>query len=245
MADLVLTDLKIYIDGYDFSAYHNQANLTLGTETADNTCYGDDSRNYKPGLKSFTFEHSGFADFADNSQDEVFVDTLFGTSDKVLTVCPTGTEAEAVYFAKQVLTKYELTGMVGEMCGFAGAGVSQVGPSGIIRGTLMETGAQTATGNGTARQLGAVSATQYLYAVIHCTAVSGTGTPTITVKVQSDDNESFTSATDRITFTAITAIGAQWATRVSGAITDDWWRINMTVTGTTPSLTIHTSVGIQ
>ena len=63
-------------------------------------------------------------------------------------------------------------------------------------------------------------------------------------QLQSDDNSSFTSPTDRITFTGITAIGADFQS-VAGAITDTHWRLNYTVSGTNPSFNIHATVGIE
>ena len=101
----------------------------------------------------------------------------------------------------------------------------------------------TATGNGTSQQLGAVTSAQKVYAAIHIWSISGTSTPTITVKIQSDDNSSFTSATDRITFTAATAIGSQYKA-TAGAITDTYWRANYTITGTNPIFAIAISCGI-
>ena len=81
-----------------------------------------------------------------------------------------------------------------------------------------------------------------MYAGLHITAASGT-TPTLVVKVQSDDNAGFTSATDRITFTSANSIGGQWSS-VAGAVTDDYWRVTWTVGGTSPSFTFVVALGI-
>ena len=51
--------------------------------------------------------------------------------------------------------------------------------------------------------------------------------------IESDDNGSFTSATTRATIGPLTATGGTWVTRVAGAITDDYYRFNVTaITGT-------------
>ena len=84
----------------------------------------------------------------------------------------------------------------------------------MVRGTIALDGNNCF--NSTGANLGAVGATEKCYVAIHCTSVSGTSTPTITFKLQSDDNSSFTSPTDRITFTGITAIGADFQS-VAGA----------------------------
>ena len=133
-------------------------------------------------------------------------------------------------------------GTVGEIAPFS---ISKSQSSDIVvQGKVEIDGDLTASGNSTGVQLGAVGATEKCYVAIHCYAVSGTSTPTVTFKLQSDDNASFTSPTDRITFTDITAIGSDFQS-VAGAITDDYWRLNYTISGTSPSFSIHATIGIE
>ena len=68
--------------------------------------------------------------------------------------------------------------------------------------------------------------------------------PFSVTKSQSDDNSSFTSPTDRITFSNITAIGADYQS-AAGAITDTYYRLNYTISGTSPSFSIHATIGIE
>ena len=104
--------------------------------------------------------------------------------------------------------------------------------------TLSATNVTTTGAKGTGVLLGAVGATQYLYATVHC-LTAGT---TVTIKIQSDDNAGFTSPTDRITLSAITATGGTWVTRLAGSITDTYYRFNVTaVTGT---FTLAGAIGI-
>jgi hypothetical protein len=92
--------------------------------------------------------------------------------------------------------------------------------------------------------LGAATATQHLYGVLHVLAVSGTN-PTLDVVIQSDDAEGFASGTTRGTFTQKTAVGSQFLTPVAGPVTDTHWRCTWTIGGTnTPSFTIALVVGI-
>jgi len=53
-----------------------------------------------------------------------------------------------------------------------------------------------------------------------------------------------TDATERVTFSQLADIGSEWATPVSGAITDDWWRIDWTIAGADPSFTILAALAI-
>ena len=119
---------------------------------------------------------------------------------------------------------------------------SSTGP--VVRGTLMHptTTARSTSSTGTARQLGAVSATQSVYAALHVLSVSGTSTPTLTVTVQSD-TVGFATPTSRVVFSGATAVGAQFGS-AAGAITDDYWRVSWTVSGTNPSFLFGVTIGI-
>ena len=143
---------------------------------------------------------------------------------------------------KCVEAEYSMSGQVGDLFGFD---MSAMSNDLLVRNTLMESGAKTATGVGTGRKLGSVLANQKVYAGVHILAKSGTN-PALGIKVQSDDNASFTSSTDQITMTQMTNIGAQWAVPLAGAITDDYWRFAFTISGTgSPSFTIRAWIGIQ
>lgn len=244
MAVYVLKNCKLYAEGYNLSGDMNQMELLSERDAVDNTVFGDDTEHSIPGLFRHTLNHQGFyqADNADFQVDDV-LNSMFATADQIVSICPTdGAAGERVFTIKSLEVNYSPGGRVGEAFAFT---VSAKGVSDLVRATVMETGAKTAIGTGTARQLGAVTANQKLYATMHVVAVSGTN-PTLDMIIQSDDAEGFASAEDRITFSQATAIGAQWATPVEGAITDDWWRCSYTIGGTDdPSFTVVVLVGIQ
>ena len=96
----------------------------------------------------------------------------------------------------------------------------------------------SATGNGTSRQLGAVSAAQTVYLGLHFIAASAS----ITVTLDSDDNSGMTSATTQITAVAQSAPGTQFLSS-AGAVADDWWRVDFVTAGGT--FDIIAVVGIQ
>jgi hypothetical protein len=103
---------------------------------------------------------------------------------------------------------------------------------------------RTATGSGTAVQLGALAAGQHLYANLHVLSVSGMAAPTLTVTVQSDDNSGFTTPTTRGSFAAKSAVGGE-PIRIAGPFTDTYWRVGWTITGTNPSFLFLASFGIE
>ena len=130
---------------------------------------------------------------------------------------------------------------LGEMMRFS---VSAEATGDLIRGNvLFPLTTATTSGQSAAQNLGAVTATQYLYGALHVTAASAADT--LDVVIQSDDAEGMASPTARITFTQKTAIGSQWATPVLGAITDTWWRIDYTIGGASPSFDFTVMMGIQ
>lgn len=239
MAEHVLTNALIHYEGLDLTTQLNQVAVEYSVEALDRTAFSDDTRTRVAGLKMAAISASGFYDAAEPDAS-LFGDV--GGGDKLISVAPTTSVGDVGYFMRSLLSEYTpIEGSIGDLAGFRLAAAANIGD--LIRGRIGHNGAETATGNETGVQLGAISATQLIYAGTHITAVSGT-TPTLQIIVQSDDNSGFTSATDRITFSSANAIGSQFAS-LSGAITDDWWRIRFVIGGTSPSFTFVTFFGIQ
>lgn len=239
-----LVNCKLYVDGYDLSGDHNALAMLPEIEPLDATAFGMGTRKHIAGLKTLTFNHQGIWNAGTGAVEDVLHGDL-GVVNKPMTIAPkTGAEGEVAYFLRSHISAYRPGASIGELFAFSVEG--EVSDSvGVIRGTVLGTGAKTATGDGTAYQLGAVASGESLYAVMHVTAVSGTN-PTLDVILESDDAEGFPSGTTRITFTQATAIGSEWATPVAGPITDDWWRLSYTIGGTdTPTFTVAIIVGIQ
>lgn len=237
----VLKNCKLYLGAFDLSGDMNKLAIASEREAKEKTVFGCATKISSPGLFNVGMAHEGFYEAGIDKVDKVLWDK-FALSDEIMTICPTdGSSGEPAFSCKTLESNYSPAGSVGEMFAFK---VDAKGTGDLVRATIMENGAKTVTGNGVARNLGAVSATQKLYGVMHILAVSGT-TPTLDMKIQSDDAEGFASPIDRITFTQATAKGAQWATPVAGPITDTWWRCSYTIGGTSPSFTVVVIIGIQ
>jgi hypothetical protein len=243
MASTAMTDCKLYVASFDLSGDMNALALEHAAEMLDATTFGNGTRINKAGLKSIVAQHEGLwnADGTDQADDVLF--SRIGTQNIPVTICPTtGADGEPAYSFESIHSTYNPGGTVGEMFAFS---VSAEGSDGkpLVRGMVMHPAtARTATGNGTARQLGAVGATQSVYGALHVIAASGT-TPTLDVTVRSDDGSGFGSPTTRLTFAQKVAIGSDWQS-AAGAITDDWWRVTYTIGGTDPSFTFVVAVGI-
>lgn len=239
MAEQVFTAGLLLFEGLDLTTQSNQVSVELSVEPQDRTDLADTTRNRVAGLKVAAISAAGFYDAAEPDAS-LFADVA--DDDSVITAAAGTSLDDRAFFMRSMLHEYNpLNGSVGEVGGFTIACAANVGD--LIRGEIRHNGAETATGNETGRQMGAISATQSIYAATHITAVSGT-TPTLQVIIQSDDNASFTSATDQITFASANAIGSQYAS-LAGAVTDDYWRVRFVIGGTSPSFTFVTSLGIQ
>lgn len=154
------------------------------------------------------------------------------------------TVGDTALLTQALNSKYTLLGDIGKLAPFE---ASAAGSWPVARGALAHPPgtARTATGDGTAVQLGAVPAGQYLYASLHVLSIAGTSTPTITVKIQSDDAAGMASPTDRITFTAATTLAnGHQIQRLAGPLTDTHYRASWTITGTTPSFLFLVAFGI-
>jgi hypothetical protein len=251
MPQHVLTNARIFVAGYDLTGDHNQIGLDYGAEMKDGTVFGLDTRKNVPGLLTINANGGGFWQAGVNLLDEALFAQI-GLSNQLATLFATGitegTQTDKGFGFLVSAGRYAPFegGQVGEMHRFALSMASRKTP--LCRAIPLKdfTGtALTGTGSGTGFQLGSVSASQKLYAGLHVLDVQGTGTPTITVTIQSDDNAGFTSATTRVTFNAMTAIGAQYATPVAGAITDDRWRASWTISGTSPQFKGLVWIAIQ
>lgn len=241
MSTFVLTDASILLGGVGVTDKSNQLTITYEVETQDNTVFGHDTRSNAAGLWVVSGEVGGFVD--DQLEDDLW--SKVGSGPDVFQAATPGDDGTIGYAFRSMLVAHTpLSGSVGEM---AADSLSLSGKSGapLVRGTILHPAtAETSSGAGTERQLGAVgSSDEKVYGALNVTDVSGT-TPTLDVTVESDDNSGFTSATTRLTFDQQTGVGADWQS-AAGAITDDWWRVSFTIGGTSPSFTFQCLVGIR
>jgi len=194
------------------------------------------------GLKSGTLSAEFMQDRAADGVDQQLW-AMLGAANVPKSFIAPSADGSLAYTMKGMAASYvPFDGAAGEL---AMGRITGKNSGGIVRGLLMHpsTTARTTSGTGTARQLGAVTSGKSMYAALHVLSATGT-TPSLTVKVQSDDNSGMTSATDRITFAAADATGDYEWSSVAGAITDDWWRVTWTISGTGPSFLFAVVLGI-
>lgn len=239
----VWTDMSILVGAVELRGLGK--NVTCATEVValDKTNYASDGwTEVIGGLKSGTVDLELMQDRAAGGLDELAWSYL-GVAGVPKSITSASTDGAVAYLMNGITLGYSpADGEVGQLAMTRISGRNASSP--VVRGRLLHpsTTARTSSSTGTGRQLGAVVSGKSLYAALHVVEVSGT-TPSLTVKVQSDDNSGFTSATDRITFTAATDETYEWSS-VAGAITDDYWRITYTISGTNPSFKFAVTAGI-
>lgn len=237
MSKQVLTDALIAFDGRAFRDTANQVAIEYGAEALDGTTFADDTRINEGGLLTAAMSAEGF--FRAPNPDKALFDQM-GAKDKVITIAPTPTEGNIAYSLQAVLGNYSPNGEIGQLLAFS---MSAGARDRLVRGTLLANKETiSATGSGTAFQVGAATSGQTIYAALHVVNAGGT-TPTLDVTVESDDAEAMSSATTRITFDQATDLGSQFKT-LAGPVTDDWWRVSYTVGGTSPDFDFIVVLGI-
>lgn len=238
MAVFVLTDATTWVHGYDFTTDTNKVMLKPSVDAQDSTTFGGGGyRSRKPGLRNIDFELAGFWDSAPDLQ--VFGN--LGTVDHAVTSSATSTETSVAYMFQAGRFEYEAFGSVGDMTPF---NVKMLGTNyvGLVRGQMAKAkGNVSATGAiGSGLNLGAGGAGKFLYATVH---IFTAGT-TVTLIIQSDDNSGFTTPTTVATVGPLTTTGGTFMTRVdASAITDNWFRFNVSaITGT---FSLAGAIGVQ
>lgn len=243
MADAVLlSDASILLGPYQVKRAVNSLEMTCSRAELASNRMGDTAETFASGLQQINVSLSGFwASDAIATASEIDpriwprIDATQTPAAWPLTVCPPyapaatpGADGNACYIIQTKQFSYNLFGAHGTLAPFTVG--SKCYSGGFYRGNVVlpET-LVSATTTGTAFQLGAVSATQKIVAVLHVTAIVG-GSWVLTV--ESDNGVGFATPTTRATFTAATTITTQ-VIETNGAVTDDYWRVVLTKTGGT------------
>jgi hypothetical protein len=239
----ILQNVRLFTGGADLTGVNNKLEIAPEVEVKKTTAFGAGWDEVIGGLASAELSAEGQWEAGDASKvDNVAWSQLGGVG--AWTAGPDDAAVNDVAWLVNAMTgNYKLGDAVGEVAPWT-IEASSSWP--IARGRFAHPPgtARTATGNGTAVQLPAVAAGQYLYATLHVLSVSGTSTPTITVVIESDDASGMASPVTRISFDAATARGGQ-ILRATGPITDTWYRARWTISGTTPSFLFAVAFGVK
>ncbi len=226
----ILKDVFLYIDAFPFRPVTSTAALSSEKEAVDATTFGSaGAREYEKGLERTTAEISGKWGAGTSGVDSDLWADLAADDERVYTLGEAETETNIAWSFRANRTNYMVGGELGVLAPFS---ANAQGRSRLLRGQLaLKQTTITATGAaGSVVNLGAVAATQHLYAVLH---LLGTAGSSITVQVESDSDGTFATPTTRGTFGPHTTAGGKSLTPVAGSIADTHWRLNVSaISGT-------------
>lgn len=244
MSKTVLTNVRAFAVGVDLTSNSNKVELSTEVEAKETTNYGSEAwKEFVGGLASAEISGEGQWEAGDATKvDDATWSQFGGVGPWSISANNAAAVGGLAYFTQALRADYKLLGELGEVAPWTSTAKS-AWP--LVRGQFAHPPgtARTATGTGTGLNLGAVAANKRLYASLHVLSVAGT-TPSITARVESDDNSGFTTPTTRLTFNAATAVGGQILRTDGTAITDTWWRVAWTISGTTPSFLFAAALGI-
>jgi hypothetical protein len=244
VATLALLNAYIYGGGHDFTGDSNEVRMTATGQQRDVTTFRSNGWSEsiiglrEPQMTAKGFWQSGDADAVD---PELWGN--LGVGGNVFTVGDAETEGVSAYFYRAFHGDYHpFTGALGDVAGFD-LNASGSDGVGIVGGqlALKKTTVTTTGAKGTALNLGLIGSGQYLYATLH---LLGTAGSSITALVESDEDNTFGSATTRIAFGAQTTAGGFWGTRLAGPIADDDW-FRLRVSAISGSWSVACAIGIR
>lgn len=245
MGKSILTNVRCFAVGVDLTGNSNKIELSSEAEVKKTTNYGSNSWDEViGGIASAEISGEGQWEAGDVTKvDDASWAQLGGIGPWSISANNAANVGDLAYFTSAMRADYKLFDAVGEVAPWTSSAKS-TWP--LVRGQFAHPPgtARTATGTGTGLQVGAVALGKRMYAALHVLSVAGT-TPSITGRVESSVDNTFGAPTTRLTFAAATAVGGQTLRTDGSAITDTWWRIAWTISGTTPSFLFAASLGIQ
>lgn len=250
MGKQVLFDVRLFAGAVDLSGNGNKVEIEDSMEVKTSTNWrSGGARQVIAGLEEVSIKAGGQWEATDPTGPAHRPDDAFWLSRRVIEPFSAAGNSDSdlnsgglMYLTQAVRSQYSMLGDVGEVIPW---GAEWEGSWPMARGVCAHPSGvpRTATGTGTPYLVGAPLEGQAIYATLHVLSVAGTAAPTITVAVESDDAVGFASPATRATFNPATAKGGQ-AVKIAGPITDSYWRVKWTISGTTPSFLFLAALGI-
>lgn len=229
---------EVLLDGVFASDFLHEYSHSGEIDTAETTVFSNTSKTYVPGLEDASVSFSGKFDTDTTTDTDSFsykLDALKGVTTQ-LTLIPHGDVfGDPALLCKGLLTSQSTATSVDDV---GSAEVEFQNTTGLERALILHPlAAKTVTGEGTALDNGASGSPTEdgASAILHVTAVSGTDTPTLTVKVEHSADD--ITYADLITFNAATGVGSQYGT-ATGTV-NRYLKVTYTISGTNPSFTFH------
>ena len=228
---------RVYVNGFDLSAFLKNVSSAAEIEAHDSTTFGATAKTYVPGLEDATLSADGLFSGAVGATDEVFHAALRGRTPVVWSWLPSGdVDGGFGYGFLALETSYEIESPVDDLVSVSAEAQSNAGRERVQ--VLAPLSARTATGNGTSRD-NAAATTAGGVGYLQVATVSG-ATPSLTAVIQHSVDG--TTWVDLITFTAVTVSNRAQRVAVAGTV-NRHTRVIWTISGATPSFTFFAAFG--
>ncbi|MEV4416122.1 hypothetical protein [Catellatospora sp. NPDC049609] len=259
MNPTVLLNVFSYVAGLDFTGYSNETQFQPSRAALPRTTFrSGGNTELWGGLRSLTYSQAGLWHAGGSTSVDAEAFNSLGSQTRLHTFGPDEAEGSVAYFWTGGHFQYAaFDAPVGQLAPFrlTGQGTDRFG---VVRGKLAASPNEFIDGVatpvvtdslgplGSAVQLGAVAADEFLYAAVHLLDDVGAGDD-ITLTIESDSAANFPSPTVRATLGPLSARGGTWLTPVAGAITDTWWRfvVDDITAATSGEFVIGAAFGVQ
>ena len=218
---------EIFVDEFNFSGVINAIAIDVENPISEITAFTDGDATFVEGKPTFSITLNGLYSTSSPDYDgEMFNDLT--SSDRLITVSPgaSATSGGLAYFGRGDIITEPITSNIGDAVLL---NVTWKGNKPLARGTFMHRDAgATASADGTAYNLGAITASQQLISFLHVLSAT---VGTLNVTIESDAASTFGTPTTVLTFTQVASTITAERQTVSGAITDTWYRAHLNITG--------------
>lgn len=233
-------DTELFLDEFDFSGVVMSISLGMTQSNGEVTAFADTNSTFVEGKPLWTVGANGlWAAASPNYDGEIFTDLT--SENRLIGVWPDQADSGNRGFeGRSNITRSPQVSDFG-----AGIGLDvewQGTDQRVYAWSLKREKALTSTANSTAIQVGALAAGQTGVGILRVMSASGSS-PTLDVVIASDTASGFPSTTSRITFTQATGVTSERKT-VAGAVTDDYWRAQMTLGGGSTEFSMLCAFGI-
>lgn len=222
-----VTNASVIVGTSDVSAWTGDIQETPGSvgEVDATTFATGGFAAQVPAIKSGRFQLVGFADFDASGVSSLFTPANLGTQYGVSVAIPGTAVGDPAVFGAGRLSGIPF-GVAPDAAGTFALNFATDGAfaAGWVGAPLASRTTSGFTGAGV--NFPGPASGRNLYALLQVTAASGTN---LVVKVQSDDNSGFTSATDRITFSTLSATGWERSSVAGPLTTETYWRVVATI----------------
>ena len=237
MARITAKSAGLLVDEFDFSGVSNSMDLTFAETPAEVTAFADTDLTFIQGKPTFTFNVNGlWSTSSPNYDGEMFTDLT--TTARRVGIYPGGLDEGTVgYEGATLISASPRVSTVGDAiaCNVTWQGASAPFRSRIIEANTITCNGSTVVANGTGYNLGTIAATNTIFGVWRMVEMGGSGSNTIALEIQSENNDTWGSPTTAINFGTIThstGVSFLTASATGQAGVESWFRVQIQSTGT-------------